>query len=127
MSLIYLIDDDYIYLNFTARMLMQVFPNARVRSFANAADALTSLEKERPDLIFLDINMPGMDGWEFLEAFPPSMEGKTEIYMVSSSIDPEDASKAAQHSKVSRFLEKPLGKKQLESVFADRIKAQSGS
>lgn len=125
MNLIYLIDDDYIYLNFTARMLMQVFPDARVRSFASAADALSNLEKEKPHLIFLDINMPGMDGWEFLEAFPSALLGKTEIYMVSSSIDPEDASKAAQHAKVVRFLEKPLGKKQLESVFAERIRSQS--
>lgn len=121
MNLIYLIDDDYIYLNFTAKMLMQVFPGTRIRSFANASDALSVVEKEKPDLIFLDINMPEINGWEFLELFPKHLVSNSEIYMVSSSIDPDDAERAAQHPLVTKFLEKPLGRKQLESVFADRL------
>jgi response regulator RpfG family c-di-GMP phosphodiesterase len=60
--------------------------------------------------------MPGMDAWEFLN----SLKGKKvefDIYVVSSSIDPHDVERANNEPMVQRFLEKPLGRNQLERVF----------
>jgi CheY-like chemotaxis protein len=115
-SNIYLIDDDYIYLSITSKTMQNFFQGSRVRTFANPENALERISKDNPDVVFLDINMPGMDGWEFLEELR-ERGMKVETFIVSSSIDPADLRKAEAHPYVVKFLEKPLGKKQLEKYF----------
>jgi CheY-like chemotaxis protein len=113
---IYLVDDDYIYLSFTSKILINLFSEAKVRTFISAEEALKNLEREKPDVIFLDINMPGMDAWEFLNCLK-GRKVEFDIYVVSSSIDPHDVERANREPLVKQFLEKPLGKNQLERVF----------
>jgi len=113
---IYLVDDDFIYLSFTSKILINLFPGAMVRSFSGGAEALRNLDRDKPDVIFLDINMPEMDAWGFLDA----IRGTTvefDVYVVSSSIEPRDVERANKEPLVRRFLEKPLGRNQLERVF----------
>jgi len=118
---IFLIDDDYIYLSFTSKILNFLFPDSRVSSFNSAKSALSRLEKETPDVLFLDISMPEMDGWEFLEELK-FKKIDFDIYVVSSSIDPEERERANSNPLVKMFLEKPLGKKQIERVFFSQEK-----
>jgi CheY-like chemotaxis protein len=68
-------------------------------------------QKSFPEVILLDLNMPIMGGWEFIEAFSTyysAFSEKTKIFILSSSINPIDSSKAKLEKLVSGFLPKPL-------------------
>jgi len=65
----------------------------------------------RPDLIFLDINMPGMDGWEFLqhyEKLPPNQKANIVMVMLTTSLNPDDEKSAQNNIEISGFENKPL-------------------
>jgi CheY-like chemotaxis protein len=68
--------------------------------------------KRQPQLIFLDLNMPVMGGWEFLDYFSTTdysdFNTTTKIVILSSTIDPEDLEKANKYPMVVDFLSKPI-------------------
>jgi CheY-like chemotaxis protein len=77
-------------------------------------------EDRLPDIIFLDINMPVMDGWEFLNEFikiKNNFEKKITLYVVSSSIDPRDLERAKSINLVTDYLIKPIELKKFEKIF----------
>ncbi|MDN3582893.1 response regulator [Mucilaginibacter flavus] len=77
-----------------------------------------------PELILLDINMPVMNGWGFIQRFAklqPTLSRKVVIYLVSSSIDPADHSRATELELISGFVIKPVSKKALEEMVRVNI------
>ena len=113
------IDDDPIFIYGIKRMMKLVDFCDDLQIFENAEDALNHftpiLKSEKPDVpevILLDLNMPIMNGWEFLDELIDLEEKlkntKTKIYIVSSSVDPEDLNKAKEYEMVSDFIIKPV-------------------
>ncbi|MBI3218376.1 MAG: response regulator [Bacteroidetes bacterium] len=117
MPLVALVDDDSIF-QFTATRLIESAKLANeILHFENGNEALLYLEKNAsnsdrlPDFLFLDINMPIVDGWMFLEDFEKlktKLAKDFPIYMVSSSIDPRDMNRAREFTEVKDFVIKPV-------------------
>jgi CheY-like chemotaxis protein len=121
-----IIDDDPIYV-FGAKRTMELTKFCKsYLIFQNGEDALDKLSalilhdelNKLPDVILLDLNMPIMDGWEFLEEFTriPCKKAVT-IYIVSSSIDPADVERAKKYSSVSNYLIKPITMDSLKTLI----------
>ncbi len=80
----------------------------------------STLQVNTPTVLFLDINMPVLDGWEFLEIFEnftDNIKQQFTIYILSSSIDLRDLERADKNPLVTGFLSKPLCKKSINSIF----------
>ncbi|CCH54800.1 response regulator [Fibrisoma limi BUZ 3] len=73
----------------------------------------------RPDIILLDINMPGMNGFEFLEHYrqiDPSLQSRVVLLMLTTSLFPADTTRARQFSEVKGYLSKPLSQDMLQTI-----------
>lgn len=121
---IYLIDDDDIFRLYAERMLAQLECSAQVYSFCSAQDALDQLHQDHargatpPALIFVDINMPVLDGWDFMDQLTRfSGVEAIRVYLVSSSIFEEDERKAAKYTWLQGFLHKPLRREALKDIL----------
>lgn len=108
-----LIDDDEIDNVFHERILRKSGIDQEILSFQYADEALEYLQTEEPKrrFIFLDINMPRMNGFEFLEAYaqlPEERKGQAIIMMLTTSTNPQDYDKARNLAGEIKFHSKPL-------------------
>ena len=123
-SEVLLVEDDPITILVCDRIIKMTSFAERVTTCENgkiAIDFLASLEAEQklPPVIFLDINMPVMNGWDFLEEFESlklKFKQLPRIYLLSSTVDPEDYQKAKKFSQVEDFISKPLSKEALNAI-----------
>lgn len=118
-----LIDDDRIFIFAAKRILKATNFCNNFTIYNNGAEALTGLKaiiksgQNIPDLILLDLNMPIMDGWQFLDEFVKIENSKKiTLYIVSSSIDPADSEKAKQYEQITDFIVKPITKDALTKI-----------
>lgn len=123
-----IIDDDSMYVNLVKRIVEAKNLCENLMVFKNGKDALnyfeailTNLDKKSiPEIIFLDLNMPIMDGWEFLDNFTNIKNKLSKIitlYIVSSSINPVDIERARKINTVQDYLIKPVTIEDLEAIF----------
>lgn len=123
-----IIDDDNIYTMLLKKTISKFDVCDRVESFNNGKIAFESLKQRieegganLPDVIFLDVNMPVLDGWMFVEEFykiyNTSLK-KVLIYVVSSSIAVEDKNKAKSNPNIQDYLVKPISGSTLQEIVA---------
>jgi CheY-like chemotaxis protein len=116
-----LIDDNYID-NFVTRRILESSNFAdQVVVSQSATEAIESLRAGdvTPDVIFLDIRMPMMGGFEFLQEYDKiEVENKKDIkiFMLSSSLDPTDMRKSMNNKYITQFIHKPLTQKALDEI-----------
>lgn len=122
-----LIDDDSIYTYTMERMLSSGGYCNNLMVFKDGEEALeyfksiTTVADKLPDVIFLDVNMPVMGGWEFLEEFTklkPTLAKNVTIYVVSSSVFASDIEKAKSIAAVSDYIIKPITVEHFDRIFA---------
>lgn len=114
-----LVDDDEIYKFLTKKVIEETSMVSEIKFFSNGLEAINFLQEQQnnskslPDIILLDLSMPVLDGWGFLDEFiklKPKISKKITIYIVSSSINPQEINRAKTISIVSDFIIKPITK-----------------
>ncbi|MBE9584832.1 response regulator [Mucilaginibacter sp. JRF] len=115
-----LIDDNYIDNFVTTRILDTANFAEKIEVYQSPASAIEALRdgKVKPDVIFLDIRMPLMSGFEFLQEYDKLNIDKNNIkmYMLSSSLDPTDIRKSSDNKYITQFIHKPLTFQVLEDI-----------
>ncbi|MFN0050401.1 MAG: response regulator [Cytophagales bacterium] len=128
---IMIIDDEPVN-NFICRRTIEHFdPNIEVIEFEKAKDALTYFEgqskkKEQklPDILFLDLNMPMMDGWQFLEQYKnlmPYFNNDIDLFLLTSSSFEGDLKRARSFPVISYYITKPLTIGVLEKIKLHQV------
>ncbi|MGB3780122.1 MAG: response regulator [Tunicatimonas sp.] len=108
---IFLIDDNTIDLLISRKLLLKHDSELTVIEFSKAQEAIVALQDTQealPDLVLLDLNMPGMNGWEFLEAVKPLSRSPERVFILTSSLDERDKAMAAEYPSVKGYITKPL-------------------
>lgn len=116
---IFIIDDDEIFVFLATKAIEDTHLVDQIKIFGNGEEAINHLKQIAddtellPDIILLDLSMPVMDGWKFLDEYillRNKIKKKITIYIISSSISPYDIERAKNISLVSDFIVKPLSK-----------------
>jgi CheY-like chemotaxis protein len=127
MKTIFLIDDDPVFVYLTKKIICSVSGGCQIREFADGELAIERLRQicsddtSLPDIIFVDLSMPVMDGWEFLSEYDllrPKLSKPIELFIVSSSISPQEVERSKTFPAVSDFLIKPVAKGKIAEILS---------
>ncbi|AYL99196.1 MULTISPECIES: response regulator [Mucilaginibacter] len=122
-----LVDDDEINNFISIKLIKKALLNTEIMACLNGKYAIEQLSdiqrkdpEKLPDYILLDINMPIMNGWEFLDEYKRlnlDPLGKSKIYIISSSVFSNDINKARSYPLVKDFISKPLNVEKIKELF----------
>lgn len=127
LNCILLVDDDDDCNFFHQRLLNKMNCTEKIHIVNNGEEALNYIisnldsKKDNPDLIFLDINMPKMNGWEFLERYKEIgsiNKGKILLIMLTTSLNPDDENKAKNYKDVKGYYEKYLDQESINEILS---------
>ena len=120
-KLTYIIDNDKLTVKLISILVSKNKFCEEIQSFDNAQRAIDKLKQNDsnngvlPDAILLDLNMPAMDGWQFLDEFMLlPIKKEISIFIMTSSIDPVDIEMAKKYKIVKDYVEKPITSKKLD-------------
>jgi two-component system chemotaxis response regulator CheY len=124
-SIVSIIDDDALF-QFTIKKILTATETVdTILQFANGSDAIDYFLENKehssrlPDLVLLDLNMPLMNGWQFLEKFNNNNFAKKTItiYICTSSINSKDKEMFKEFSKLNGYILKPLNKNEIYEII----------
>ena len=120
------IDDDPDDTDFFCEALKTASPESQCLVANDGLTALKMLRSDsQPDIIFLDINMPGMNGWEFLDEYnklDKQLQSRAVVVMLTTSDNPDDKTKAMALNVASDFKTKPLTGQMLREIISTYLK-----
>ncbi|GAB3165054.1 response regulator [Telluribacter humicola] len=123
----YIIDDSHIYVFGLSKIIETYKLCNNLMVFEDGEKAIRHISDNLhdntvlPEIILLDINMPIMNGWDFLNEFAKlksNISKNITIYMISSSIDPEDLERAKSYKEVSEYIIKPISISRLKELLS---------
>lgn len=115
---VFFIDDDPLSNKFNTMLIRKIHPDVEIKTFTRAEDALTDLKEannQKPEVIFLDLNMPVMNGWDFMAEFK-KIGLDIEVVVLTSSNDSSDKEKAEKNIQIKDYVVKPLTKNTFTNV-----------
>src|SRR5580700_2468787 len=127
MKTIFLIDDDPVFVYLTKKIICSINGGCKIREFGDGELAIEQLRTicsdtaALPDIIFVDLSMPVMDGWEFLDEYAllrPTLSKPIELFIVSSSISPQEVERSKSYPAVLDFLIKPVAKGKIAEIIS---------
>lgn len=120
----FIIDDDQVFTYVLSKQMKLIEFSKSTLVFRNAVEALAHLKtiqrsaNSLPSVIFLDLNMPVLDGWQFLDEFAKlGIDKNIPVYIMSSSIDQSDHTRALSYPEVLGFYVKPVSKENLRIIL----------
>jgi CheY-like chemotaxis protein len=129
---IVLIDDDYISVFLTKKLLEQEGLGDDLSTFQLPEEALRYVQQaiaaqQTPDIILLDLNMPVLSGWDFMEALRPNeahLLGRCFIYVLTSSLSPSDMLRVEEFPLVAGLIHKPLDDIQIQTIYTQVLESR---
>ncbi|MDX1768116.1 response regulator [Arenibacter troitsensis] len=121
-----LIDDDEIFQFIMKNTIAEISPDIKIEFFTDGEKGIDFLKQNLgtalnlPDVILLDVNMPFMDGWEFLNEYKSlqtEIKKDISIYLLTSSNNPSDIAMAKEISELSGYLVKPISKEGIKNLI----------
>jgi CheY-like chemotaxis protein len=123
-DLTYIVDDDPIFFFIFKKLLSKIDNFKEIKNLKNGYLALCDLKEKFankegfPSVIFLDLNMPVLDGWQFLDELEKlPFKSELTIYVVSSTIDSNEIQFCKKYNSVINFIQKPTSEIELRSVL----------
>ncbi|MBU2905255.1 response regulator [Arenibacter algicola] len=123
----FLIDDDEIFQFIMKNTIAEISPDIKIKFFSDGEKGIDFLKQNLgaatnlPDIILLDVNMPFMDGWEFLNEYKSlqtEIKKDINIYLLTSSNNPNDIAMAKEISELSGYLVKPISKEGIKNLIS---------
>lgn len=125
-----IIDDDHIFVYGAKRLMQEISFCDNILVYDNGQEAIDGLQllreqgKTFPSIIFLDLNMPILNGWDFLDDILNTSHHElmnTAVYIISSSVDPRDLVRIKDYSVVKNYILKPITAEDLELVLGEAV------
>ncbi|WKN40936.1 response regulator [Tunicatimonas pelagia] len=118
---VFIIDDNQIDLLISRKLLLKNSADTDVKEYSQAQAALSDITanpEDVPNIILLDLNMPTMDGWGFLDGLKKAgVQSGFKVYVLTSSLDDRDRTRAQNYQVVEGYLTKPLNDTVIQGIL----------